>query len=315
MEYRLITSESDIVAASLLAAATHDRLIGEIDVLPARSAQDFAGRLEYVVGNGAIVGQFAGGRLTGFLGAIAIPDFRNTGPGCYGPDWCHGFASAADEQASIRALYRELAPQLLEEGMRIHAFGFYAIERSARAAMHGLGFGEIVIDAVAAASALVGICDASPTHTIRRAEPSDSEALAELNEALARHIGASPVFLPDARGMGAEAWSAWLDDESHIALLAVEGAETIGYIKAEEPAFDVSYSVQDASVLGINGMFVAQGARRRRTGAELLSALARTARERGKTVVSVDFETANTEAHAFWLRWFTPLTVSLERRL
>ena len=315
MEYRRVTSESDIADAALLAAAAHERLTQKINALPARSAQDFAGRLEYVVGNGAIVGQFADGRLTSFLGAIAVPDFRNAGPGSYGPDWCHGFAAAVDEQASIRALYRELAPHFLEQGMRIQAFGFYAPERRAVAAMHGLGFGEIVIDAVAAASELVGIRDASPPHTVRRAEPSDSETLAELNDALARHIGASPIFLPDARGMGAEAWSAWLEDESHIALLATEGAETIGYIKAEAPAFDVSYSVQDASVLGINGMFVAPGARRRRTGAELLAALARTAQERGKTVVSVDFETANTEAHAFWLRWFTPLTVSLERRL
>lgn len=315
MECRRITSETDITAASLLAAAAHERLLHEIGILPPRSAPDFAGRLHYVAGNGAIVGQFADSRLTGFLGAISIPDFRNAGPGSYGPDWCHGFAAAADEQASIRALYRELAPQLLEQGMRIHAFSFYALEQRAIAAMHGLGFGEIVIDAVAAASALVGLGDPSPPHTVRRAEPSDSEALAELNEALAHHIGSSPIFLPDARGMGAGGWANWLEDESHVALLAIERAKTIGYIKAEAPAFDVSYSVQDSSVLGINGMFVAPGARRRRTGADLLAALARTAQERGKAVLSVDFETANTEAHAFWLRWFTQLTVSLERRL
>ena len=69
------------------------------------------------------------------------------------------------------------------------------------------------------------------------------------------------------------------------------------------------------STLAINGMYVEAGSRRTGVGCRLLGSLAREAGAADKTVVSVDFETTNLEAYAFWTRWFRPVTWSLERRV
>ncbi|MFW5689246.1 MAG: N-acetyltransferase family protein, partial [Spirochaetota bacterium] len=151
--------------------------------------------------------------------------------------------------------------------------------------------------------------------SVRRAGEPDADALVELNDQLARHIGSSPVFFPDSRGNDAAGWREWLADNDHIALLAERDGQTLGYIKAQGPAFDVSYAVHDEHDLGINGMFVTEEARRLRVGAVLLGELAAAAEKLGKTMISVDFESSNREARGFWLRWFEPVTHSFERRL
>ncbi|MFA6110565.1 MAG: GNAT family N-acetyltransferase [Candidatus Latescibacterota bacterium] len=88
-----------------------------------------------------------------------------------------------------------------------------------------------------------------------------------------------------------------------------------GFIKAEEPQLDVSYTVHDRTTLAINGMYVHPDFRRREVGASLLAALARQACAMDKALVSVDYETTNIEAFGFWTRWFEPVSWSHERRV
>lgn len=325
MEYRLIENDTQIAAAAALSKRAHDRLATDLPFLPPRAPADFAFRIGRAASNGMVMGAFTRDEtLAGFLGGFGVEDFRNLGRGFYAPDFCHGFAGGTDGPELLTALYRSLAPELLKRDIRVHAAGCYASEPELASALVDVGFGRIVMDAAAPTTELrsnLGSTDTARGVTstngirIRRAGEADAATLERLNASLADHIGASPIFFPEARGTNEAGWRAWLADSDHFTLMAERDGEPLGYIKAEAPAFDVSYAVHDETDLGINGMFVTENARRLGVGGLLLDELARTAEAEGKRMLSVDFESSNPEARGFWTRWFDPVTYSYERRL
>jgi GNAT superfamily N-acetyltransferase len=77
----------------------------------------------------------------------------------------------------------------------------------------------------------------------------------------------------------------------------------------------VTFAVHDEQTLAIDGMFVESAIRGRGVGRALLAALAAHALEAGKSLMSVDCETTNPEAYAFWSARFRPVTWSFERRV
>ena len=316
MRCKELSSAADIASAAGLSVRAHEGLRARLPFLPVRSEDDLRPRIEWMTRKGVVLGLFDAARLQAFLGAFPIENFRNAGAGSVGPDWCHGASRGIGLGEACRLLYRELAPRLLSLGCPIHAFSFYDSESEAVDAMELTGFGCVVLDAARpTAELLEELPSVSGGVAVRRAGPEDATELARLDAGLAAHIAASPVSMPNTRGRGAAEWAAWLSEADHIGLLALRGGRIVGFIKAQEPQFDVSYAVHDASTLAINGMYVEAASRRTGVGCRLLGALARGAAAAGKTVVSVDFETTNLEAYGFWTRWFKPVTWSLERRV
>lgn len=139
--------------------------------------------------------------------------------------------------------------------------------------------------------------------------------MAGLESRLAAHIAAAPVFMRNTRAWSASVWRRWLSEPSHFVFLAHLDDAAVGYIKAQEPQADVNYAVHADTTLAINGMYVDPCCRSQGVGRALLAALAGYAVSTGKDMVSVDCETANLEAYAFWTRWFHVVTWSLERRV
>jgi GNAT superfamily N-acetyltransferase len=329
MEIRPIIDGPEMSTAAEIAADRHTELREELSFLPARDANRFLPRIEWVKAHGRIMGAFEDGRLVAFLGAFFLDDFRNAGPGAYSPDWCHGVLPrkerngtmwASDSFRTCRDLYRALAPCLIENGARIHSVSVYASEPIPLEAFSLTGFGRIVMDAARPTGELLLELEGSEPESvkglrIRVAEPSDAEALELMNGLLARHIGASPVLVPNTRGGDAARWREWMSESDAIAFIAELDGKPVAYIKAQEPQFDVTFSVHEKTILGINGLYVDESSRGRGLGDALLSRLARHASENGKTIVSVDCETTNLEAFAFWTRRFRPISWSLERRV
>ncbi len=334
MDIRPIDSAGSIEAAAALSVAEHERLRAALPFLPARSAADFAPRIEWMVREGTVLGLYDKAELRAFFGFFVIDDFRNAGPGCLCPDWCHGAAPGARAFDAYRALYREIAPAFIGKGCRIHAAGAYSTDTAANEALCLTGFGRIVLDACRptadlaselaggaggpdeAAAAAGGAAGTGGTATaIRAALPSDAEALAALDVILASHIAAPPVLMPNTHGSDAAEWVEWLAQPDAVAMVAETDEGIIGFLKGEEPQFDVTYSVQDENDLAITGLFVRPDLRGRGIARSLLSALAGHAQAAGKSLMSVDFETMNPEAYAFWPRFFKPVTWSYERRV
>ena len=316
MTLRKVTSPSETASAAKLSTLSHERLRSLFPFLPARSEDDFVPRIEWVRRKGVIIGLFEAGELKAYLGAFPIDNFRNAGPGSFGPDWCHGAAPGKDLARTYRRLYREIALRLISLSCRIHSFAFYASESEIVNAMGLTGFGRIVMDAARSTADLLAELQTGPADVeISRASPKDTPELSRLDFALAAHIAAAPVLMPNPRGRDSAEWAEWLSMPGRVALLARRGGRVVGFIKAEEPQLDVSYAVHGESTLAINGMYVEGDSRCAGVGSLLLASLAREAAAVGKEIVSVDCETTNPEAYAFWSRWFEPVAWGLERRV
>ena len=316
MPLKTLTSPDEIASAARLSTLSHERLRSKLPFLPARSEGDFIPRIEWMTQNGIVIGLFDTGELRAFLGAFPLENFRNAGPGSFGPDWCHGAAPGMDLTRTYRRLYRELAPHLISLGCRIHAFALYASDGEMVKAMELTGFGRIVMDAARSTADLLANLHPSPNDVeISRAGPQDAPELSRLDSALADHLAASPVLMPNTRGTDAAGWIEWLSNPGRVSFLARKNGKIVGFIKAEEPQFDVSYAVHGESTLAINGMYVEADSRSGGVGRLLLASMAREAASTGKQIVSVDCETTNPEAYAFWPRWFEPVAWCLERRV
>jgi len=326
MAIREISGPEGVAAASALAAVEHERLRAALPFMPPRSASSYAPRIEWMVREGIVLGLYEGAALQAFLGGFVIEEYRNLGAGAFCPDWCHG--AARDERAfdAYRALYRELAPRWIAAGAPIHAACAYATDEAAIEALSLTGFGRIVMDAARPAAELkrdlaarIAASGAAPSGAaavqVRAALPSDALVLAALDARLASHIAASPVLMPRTRGRDSDEWAEWLGGAQAVAMIAEAGDDDVGFIKAEEPQFDVTHAVHDDGTLAIDGMFVEASSRGRGVGRSLLAALVEHAEGAGKSLVSVDCETMNPEAYAFWTAWFEPVTWSFERRV
>lgn len=277
--------------------------------------------------------------MTAFLGGFTVSDFRNEGPGAYSPDWCMGFAdglSASDAVGATgvtrttRALIRAFLSEAEDEGLQAHGVSVLASRPEVREAFSLSGYGGIVLDAARSTEDLSRALAArrgsprgmdwrdgdsrAPETSIRRATASDAEDLAALDGRLGAHIRSAPVLMPGAHGSSADEWAGWLSKPTAAAFIAAVDGVPAGFMKAEDPQFDVSYAVQSSEVFAIDGLFVEPRRRGRGIARSLLEAIARDARARGKSLVSVDCETTNPEAFGFWTGWFAPVSWSLERR-
>lgn len=314
----LIKDEQGIRQAAEIALAAHERLRVERPWLPARSLADFSPRLEWMATEGSLYGLTRARRLVAFLGWFTLDDFRNLGPGALTPDWSFGIAPACRRENVSRfmaPLVRRLLTDVCAAGLRVHAIGVPASSPELLDELSLLGWGRIVLDAARPARELLAHesrhdIDAS----IRCAVSEDAVALSLLDAQLAKHIADPPVLMPHAHGLDAGEWSAWLGDADSVTLIAERAGELIGFIKAAPPQMDVSWFVQGNETLAICGMWVNPEFRGQGVASALVDALATTALEVGRTLISVDCETHNPEARAFWLSRFVPVSWSFERR-
>lgn len=319
MDVAQINDEQGIRMAAEIALAAHERLRVDRPWLSARALDEFVPRLEWMAKEGALYGLTSARGMAAFLGWFALDDYRNLGPGALTPDWSVGIAPAYRQDSASRLmapLVRRLLTDVFTAGLRVHAIGAPASSLEILDELSLLGWGRIVLDAARPARELLahesGHCaDAS----IRRAVPGDALSLSLLDAKLAKHIEAPPVLMPHAHGSDADEWASWLGEADTVTFVAERAGELIGFIKAAPPQMDVTWFVHGDETLAICGLWVNPGVRGRGLGHSLLDSLAVAALERGLSLVSVDCETHNPEARAFWLSRFTPVSWTLERRL
>jgi GNAT superfamily N-acetyltransferase len=317
-EITRLGAQDEIEAAARLSAANHARLLANRPFLRERGSGHYLPKLRWMAENGELFGLWREGRLSAFLGAFRLDDYRNEGPGCFSPDWCHGNDGSPYAFSDYRSLYRHAARIWQDSGLSIHCIALHPSEPEAMEALSLTGFGRIVMDAAVPSSELAASLPPreSPRGiSLRRAGPEDARALAAMSGILAEHIGASPVFMPRTHGESESGWRQWFDEPDAVAFVA-EGAEgTVGYIKAQDPQIDVSDAVHGDDTLAINGMYVSPALRGAGIGCALLRQAADHALSVGKALMSVDCETTNLEAYSFWTRFFKPVTWSYERRI
>ena len=304
---------SHLLAAGDLFAPVFRRLRRAVPVLPDafESPDETAGRLRWMVDRGQALGAFEGGRLAGYLAWYIVDDFRGTPRrGAYSPEWAHA-APAGREEPVYRALYRLASSRWTELGCGVHAISLLADSDEARRVWFWSGFGMHCVDAVRWLDPL-GVSPA-PGYTLHQAAPADAALLAELDAEHWRHYAAPPVFMASSHPGSPEEYADFLGDARNTGWLALEGERPAAFLRFE-PHGDGSADILDSEFgMHCTGAYTRPEYRGRGLAAALLDLAIAHARATGLQRMTLDFESINPEATAFWLRYYTPVCHSLIR--
>jgi len=303
-------------AAAALVAARYAQLRADVAVLPAAWANEatLARLIGELVSRGAGVAAVRDGRLIGFQAATLIDG--HGGRWSYTPDVGHAIAALDPDDAGrmTEALYASLAERWVREACLEHVVTVFATDATALATFGRLGFGQSVIDLVRDVATVAG-AEPVPGVTIRRAGPDDAARIHQLQLGLRAHLAAPPIFLRLGPAQPVEIQRRSLADPAIATFLAEVDGGPAAFMRIGPSATDVATIVRDPGTASITGAFTIAERRSDGIASWLLDAAARWAADAGYVRLAVDHESANGEAVRFWARHFTPVTISLSRRL
>jgi GNAT superfamily N-acetyltransferase len=251
------------------------------------------------------------GELLGYLLWLYIENFRNASrKAAYCPVYAHG-VTTGDQELVYKALYRAASEQWAEAGCEVHAITLPAHDHSSLQTWFWNGFGLGVVDAIRACTPL----QITPPGdvTIRQAEGRDAALLADLERDHWHHYLAAPVFMHPTPPSSAAEFLELVQTPGSSAWLAFAGDRPSGYLRLEPGSQGATEIAAAATTVAITGAYTVPEQRGRGIAAALLDAALRYSAVHGSTACSVDFESFNPEAAAFWMRYFHPICYSLLR--
>lgn len=251
------------------------------------------------------------GQLKGYLGWWLIEGFRNTPRKAA---YCPVYAHAADPQALepvYMALYREAASRWHAAGCQVHVLTLLANDKAAERFWFWNGFGMLVVDAIRDIQP-VG-ASAPKKLDIRRAEMEDAETIAALEVEHWRHYAQPPTLMAPQAPQDAAAYRNFLSDPHNSVWLALDGEKAVAYMRFEAQSFGAAEIVRSDTTTAITAAYTQPAFRGRGAAPALLEAALQHYRALGYERCSVDFESINPEASAFWLRYFSPVCFSVNR--
>ncbi|MAT99719.1 MAG: hypothetical protein CL608_21475 [Anaerolineaceae bacterium] len=299
-------------AAALFVQNYHQqRLL--VPVLPdiMTDVEQVAARLEQLLRTSSGVKALENGRLLGYLAWYLVPNFRKTPRlGAYVPEWGHG-AVEEGKAAIYRALYRAAAAQWAAAGCQVHAITLLAHDQEAEKVWFWQGFGLTVVDAVRAVRPF-GAMPQTPLH-IRLATVADALALTALDADHWQHYAQPPILMTPRSGLDADGNAAFLSRPRNSVWLAYDGGSPVGFIRCSGYDFDSVAIVESEWTVAITGAYVRPAYRGQRAATALLDKALRHYEACEFTCCTLNFESFNPEAAAFWPRYFEPVCHSLLR--
>lgn len=176
------------------------------------------------------------------------------------------------------------------------------------------GFGIFVMDAVRAPEQIPVIRDGGME--IIRAREGDIPDMLGLLEGIDKHLASPPVFLYGHRNQDyLKDYTSWIGERegNHLWAAKLDGVMA-GYLMTGLANVNMP-ELDDGRTMAITGAYTLPGYRGRHIMATLLDEALGWARERGLARCSVDFETANIDGRRFWLKYFTPVSCAMIRRI
>ena len=253
------------------------------------------------------------GDLVGYLGWYIVPDFRGTGRlGAYVPEFGHGAVKQLLPQV-YRALYQQAARTWTESAVQMHAITMLAHNQAEIEFWFWNGFGMLVVDAIRPMQPLEST--ARSDLTIRKATPADTADLYGLGVAHCRHYTQPPVFMSPKQVSpnSPQEWRDFLGQPENAAWMAMDRQSPAGFIRFDANGGDRSTILEGESTAFISGAYVRPAFRARGVASAILDAALKDYTARGYRRCTLDFESVNPQASAFWLRHFQPAAYSLMR--
>jgi len=323
-EIRTMT-ERDLDAGASLLAARHRADRARTPALSARFDEANAVRpllsaaLAQPLTRGVVAEQ--GDTLMGFLiGAISLPPptawyaaFLPPRAGRIGYD---GYAAAGQDGYDLyRRLYAALAPFFLDYGVYAHFIEINAQDEVAEEAWFSLGFGQTMTLAVRDTTPVDADAATTSGLEIHEANTEDIDVVMKLNDDLARHHNASPIFLPylpETFANAREYQLELLSDPANAHWVAYQDGRPVGMQTFHEQNFE-EMAQPERTVYLFQGVTDPE-ARGSGVGTALLARSMAWARAAGYERCTLHFLSANIAGARFWLNnGFVPLKTGMAR--
>lgn len=276
------------------------------------NAERARSNIEYLCTNCPGVVAYESGDLVGCLTGYLIDGFKMDARGVYCPEIAN-FAEGSNPLRTFKLLYKAACDIWKEEKVACQAIAAFSYDAPFREALALNEFGIHVMDCIRWSTPINA--RSLDDYTIRRADADDIDDYLRLNDALFDHICAPPIsqYYPQRRSK--EVMLERLVDPVRFVWKADYEGRAIGFIQYDLPVDDVCYSVRYNGSAGFSGAFVVPEHRSTGIAELLLETAMEQCRTNGIERASVDFESANAQAHGFWTRYFEPIVYSYLRRL
>lgn len=289
------------------------QLRSKVPVLPdlMEDTARISGMLEGLHKKCAGVVALDGGKVIGYMLWFLVDEFRNTDRrAAYCPEWGHA-TIAASKPEIYRAMYRAAATRWAEAGCRCHCISLLAHDRQAQDVWFWNGFGLLVVDAIRSVSLLD--VPAPGGITIRRASPDDVGAISILEVEHAEHYTQAPVLMDAYEPRGISALTQSMSEPKNSIWLALDGNLYAGYMRFVVGNEDSLAVVRAPDGFANTGVYIRPQYRGRKIAVAMLNAAMQHYADQGYKRVSVDFESFNPEAAAFWPKYFELVGLSVMR--
>jgi len=306
-------SISHISEAAQLFVRNFQELRRQIPVLPdgMQDPETVEKKLDRILTRGSGMAAVEDGRLVGYLSWVYVDRFRDADrKAAYSPEWGHGCVEK--KKAEIyKGLYRAASAQWAAAGCQTHAITLLAHDHEAEKTWYWNGFGLAVVDAVRPIQRL----DPKPTTDlcIRKAALEDVETLYDLDGEHWQHYSQPPIFMTLRERREREQLAEFLSRPKNSAWLAFDGDTPAGFFTYDGYDFDGVAVINGEDAVFINGAYVRPAYRGRHAAAALLNAALEDYAKQGLTCCALNFESFNPEAANFWMKYFTPVCLSLMR--
>lgn len=308
-------SPSHLAAAAELFAAGVGRLRAAVPALPDTLTDPTAAAAlqRPLLTSGRAVAAMDGGSLVGFLAWHVVEGFRGTGrTGAYVP--VHGHGAVPHRVAEVYpALHRAAAQQWDAAGCEVHCVTVLADQQDTIHRWFVNGFGMFLHDGIRATAAPLAQRPLPSGVRLRPAVAADADALAALDTEHRAHYSAPPVNMAPQPGDTAAEIAALVARPPAGYWLAEVDGRPEAFLRFEPTADGATAIVHSPTTIALSGAFTRPALRGRGIAAALLQAALADYAGRGFTRMSVDYETVNPTALAFWPARFDTVAVSLMR--
>ena len=303
-------SEDYLNEAVRMVIAAYDREREFIPFLPDDDFSEyFHDAIKQLFTEGVGVVALRENRLVGFLAGIPVDKFHGTHPGVYCPVYGHG--TVEENRIEIyHGLYQQAARTWIENGLGTHAITIFSDDQDLVDSFFCQGFGMRCTDAIRKTA---GIDVHGSSIEIRKSTEEDAKQLSGIHTLHDLYYRQTPMFMArkdtDERNINVD----WLSGKNHHEWVAYRGDVPIGFIHLAPIA--ETFVSGHPSVMNVKGMYVVENERGNSVGAWLLNSVQEWLIQNKYPLRGVDLESINPLGSRFWMRYFTPYTYSLVRKI
>jgi GNAT superfamily N-acetyltransferase len=296
-------------AASMVADA-YDREREFVPYLPDDDFSEyFHDAIKQLFPEGLGVAALHENRLVGFLAGIPVEKFHGMHPGVYCP--VYGHATVEENRIEIyRGLYQQAARLWIEKGLGTHAITMFLDDQDLVDSFFCQGFGMRCIDAIRKTAAI----DVHMSSIeIRKSTSEEAEKLSAINTLHTLYYRQSPMFMIKKDIAELNDSNAWLSEKNNHEWAAYRNDVPVGIIRLSPTA--ETFVSDHPSVMNVKGMYVVENEWGNGVGASLVNTVQQWLMQHKYRLCGVDFESINPLGSRFWMKYFTPYTYSLVRKI